>query len=101
MRPRPVGTVIEVVSPPSLVSANPHPIRVTYRIVGHSRVTRFPGDTVGEPAETLEPIDYEELPAPTAVPFEALKSAAHYRAWQIDHAERVAAETPRRKRRRR
>jgi hypothetical protein len=36
--------------------------RFLYRVVGHSVLFRFAGDTVGEPGETIVPIRMQEAP---------------------------------------
>ena len=58
---RPVGAEFEATFGPHPGSTWPVWVRVRYRVVGHARSCRFPGDEAGVPCEQVVEIAREEV----------------------------------------
>jgi hypothetical protein len=63
---KPIGTIYTKDFPLDLHSTNPCPHRITWKVVGHVDV-EYRGLMIK--AEKVEAINYEELPAPTFIPY--------------------------------
>ena len=79
---RPIGTVFSHNFAASSTSANLHPHRHTFRVIGHV-------ETVNGILEEVETIEVEELPAPEFIPIRELRMPGleEYFWWKNEYAE--------------
>ena len=76
---RPIGTIFSHNFAASSTSANLHPHRHTFRVIGHVK-------TVDGIAEEVETIEVEELPAPVFIPIREMRSIEEYYRWKTEYA---------------